>query len=268
MELHAITDGKKTNEELKEIIVSISGIVDYIHIREKHKSPAELMVLIEELIHAGVAKERLVINDRLDVALLAGIPNIHLPANGLPAVKVKTAYPHMRVGVSTHSPEEAKAAEEAGADYCIFGHIFETDSKKGLAGRGLDALGEVVEKVKIPVIAIGGITPANAKKVLEKKARGIAVMSHIFSSNQPKEAAALLKKDFEGGARLQLYINGQKTEVEDHVQNVEDLLNFFKLQDRIVVVEQNGEIVLKEQYGNQPVNEGDKIEIVHFVGGG
>lgn len=68
--------------------------------------------------------------------------------------------------------------------------------------------------------------------------------------------------------KLHLYINGQKTEVQSNIQSVEDLLKFFKLQDRIVVVEQNGEIVLKEQYSKQPVNDGDKIEIVHFVGGG
>ncbi|MEJ9282394.1 MULTISPECIES: sulfur carrier protein ThiS [Ureibacillus] len=68
--------------------------------------------------------------------------------------------------------------------------------------------------------------------------------------------------------KLHLYINGRKTEVQSSIQSVEDLLKFYKLQDRIVVVEQNGEIVLKEQYSKQLVNDGDKIEIVHFVGGG
>jgi len=67
---------------------------------------------------------------------------------------------------------------------------------------------------------------------------------------------------------LQLYINGQKTEVDNNVKNVADLLKSFQLQGRIVVVEQNGKIILKEQYDKQPLNDGDKIEIVHFVGGG
>ncbi|MFC5543391.1 MAG: sulfur carrier protein ThiS [Bacilli bacterium] len=67
---------------------------------------------------------------------------------------------------------------------------------------------------------------------------------------------------------MQLYINGQKTEVDNNVKNVADLLKSFQLQGRIVVVEQNGKIILKEQYDKQPVNDGDKIEIVHFVGGG
>lgn len=67
---------------------------------------------------------------------------------------------------------------------------------------------------------------------------------------------------------MQLYINGQKTEVDNNVKNVADLLKSFQLQGRIVVVEQNGKIILKEQYDKQPLNDGDKIEIVHFVGGG
>jgi len=198
LELHIITDGKKTNEELKEIITSVSAVVDYIHIREKNKSPHEIVALVEELLKAGVPKEKLVINDRLDIALVTGIPNVHLPGKGLPVEKVKTAFPHMKVGVSIHSLEEAERAEEAGADYCLFGHVFETDSKKGLTGRGTGALGVIVEHVKIPVIAIGGITPENAGKVLEKKVRGIAVMSYIFSSKHPKEAATRLKQVSKG----------------------------------------------------------------------
>ncbi len=67
---------------------------------------------------------------------------------------------------------------------------------------------------------------------------------------------------------MKLHINGQQTEVENNIQNVKDLLRFFDLQERIVVVEQNGEIVDKNNYHAQPVQEGDRIEIVHFVGGG
>ncbi|KZM55894.1 sulfur carrier protein ThiS [Aeribacillus composti] len=67
---------------------------------------------------------------------------------------------------------------------------------------------------------------------------------------------------------MKLRINGQQMEVENSVRSIEDLLNFFQLQERIVVVERNGEIVSKEQYSIQTLNDGDQIEIVHFVGGG
>jgi sulfur carrier protein len=67
---------------------------------------------------------------------------------------------------------------------------------------------------------------------------------------------------------MNLRINGEQLQVESNIQTIDDLLTFLKLQDRIVVVEQNGEIVTKEQYQEQPVNDGDRIEIVQFVGGG
>lgn len=67
---------------------------------------------------------------------------------------------------------------------------------------------------------------------------------------------------------MQLFINGQQVEVGNGIKNIEDLLHHFQLQERIVVIEQNGEIVEKGQYDIQPVNDGDRIEIVQFVGGG
>lgn len=198
LELHAVTDGKKSIYELKEIICSISDIVDYIHIREKNKSPSEIVQLVEQVVQMGVRKEKLVINDRLDIALLTGVCNVHLPTTGLPIRKVKSMFPEMRVGVSVHSLEEALHAEKGGADYCLFGNVFETNSKVGLAGKGTEALGEIVARLKIPVIGIGGITPDNMQKVFKQNAKGIAVMSYIFSSEHPVRAASLLKNSEEG----------------------------------------------------------------------
>lgn len=67
---------------------------------------------------------------------------------------------------------------------------------------------------------------------------------------------------------MKLRINGQQMEVQNDIQNVQDLLASFQLQDRILVVELNGEIVSKEQYSTQSIHDGDQVEIVHFVGGG
>lgn len=193
MELHAITDGKKTIDELVEIVLSIADIVDYIHIREKNKAPGEIVQLVEQLVEKGVKKEKLVMNDRLDIALLTGICNVHLPTNGLPVRKVKSMFPDMRVGVSAHSMKEVLNAEKEGADYCFFGNVFETNSKKGLAGKGTELLGEIVERLDIPIIGIGGITPNTMQKVIDKKAKGVAVMSYIFSSDDPAKAVKRLK---------------------------------------------------------------------------
>lgn len=82
------------------------------------------------------------------------------------------------LGVSVHSSDEAIEAEKLGANYIIAGHIFETECKSGLKGRGIEFIQKVCESVKIPVIAIGGITPNNINEVLNTKVFGVAVMSY------------------------------------------------------------------------------------------
>jgi thiamine-phosphate pyrophosphorylase len=82
------------------------------------------------------------------------------------------------LGVSVHSSEEAIEAEKLGAQYLIAGHVFETECKPGLKARGIEFIQKVCESVKIPVIAIGGITPNNLNEVLNTKVFGVAVMSY------------------------------------------------------------------------------------------
>lgn len=104
------------------------------------------------------------------------------------------------VGVSVHSAEEAKEAENKGANYVIVGHIFETDCKKGLAPRGLDFLKEVCNSVKIPVYAIGGINPDNISLVAQVGAGGACIMSGFMACENPQEYMNSLRKavaDFE-----------------------------------------------------------------------
>jgi len=109
------------------------------------------------------------VNDRLDIALAADIDGVHLPSTGLPPHVVR---PLVRVlGVSTHSIEEAIEADKAHADFVVFGPIFESPGKTPV---GRDPLANVVAAVRIPVIAIGGITLDNADQVLQAGASGIA----------------------------------------------------------------------------------------------
>lgn len=87
------------------------------------------------------------------------------------------------MGVSVHSPEEAKEAEALGADYVTAGHIFETDCKKGLKGRGLEFLRQVSQGVSIPVYAIGGISAENMESVREAGANGACIMSGFMKAD-------------------------------------------------------------------------------------
>jgi thiazole tautomerase (transcriptional regulator TenI) len=85
-------------------------------------------------------------------------------------------------------------AEESGADYCIYGHVFATGSKVGVPPRGIESLRSVVNHVNIPVIAIGGIHSNNAEQVLKAGAQGIAVMSAVFFADDPVSEAKKLAK--------------------------------------------------------------------------
>ena len=143
--------------------------VDMIQVREKDLSAKELFQLtrkIQEL--AAGTKTTVLVNDRLDVALAANA-GVHLPANGLPADRVR---PFVKLlGISTHTIEEAIAAEKSHADFIVFGPIFDTPGKSAM---GLDPLRKVVAAVGIPVIAIGGITAETTEQILATGAAGIA----------------------------------------------------------------------------------------------
>jgi thiazole tautomerase (transcriptional regulator TenI) len=133
----------------------------------------------------GVDKDKIILNDRLDIALLMGIQSVHLPEKGLPVKMVKQNFPHIRVGSSVHSYEGAKKAERDGADYCLYGHCFETQSKKGKTPNGIQPILKMKEALRIPVYAIGGITLNKIDTLQQVKADGIAVMSGIFSTEDP-----------------------------------------------------------------------------------
>jgi thiamine-phosphate pyrophosphorylase len=144
--------------------------IEMIQVREKDLSARALLDLVYKVrdLAAGT-RTRVLVNDRLDIAQAAGIDGVHLPANGLPPDRVRRLV--KLLGVSTHSVEEAIAAEKARADFIIFGPIFDSPGKQAV---GLAPLTRVVSTVRIPVLAIGGITAANSRQVLDAGAAGIA----------------------------------------------------------------------------------------------
>ena len=189
MKLIAVTDDSHSVADLACKIIQIKDVVDYVHIREKSKTPNQVLSLLKLLEEGDVKKEKIVLNDRLDIALLRQIPNIHLPSQGLPVKEVKSQFPYMQVGRSVHALDEAIQAEKDGADYVLYGHCFETNSKRGLAPNGINTISELKKELEIPVYAIGGITPTRVEVLQTLKADGIAVMSGIFSAKNVRESA-------------------------------------------------------------------------------
>ncbi len=123
------------------------------------------------------------VNDRVDIALAAGVEGIHLPSAGLPTGVVRTLVGHdMWIGRSSHSAAEAIAACEEGADYAFLGPIWPTTSHPGAQGIGI---GAIEEANAVAVVAIGGITPERIPAVIDAGAYGVAAISAIWRSRDP-----------------------------------------------------------------------------------
>jgi thiamine-phosphate pyrophosphorylase len=175
--------------------MAVQAGVDWVQIREKDMPARELADLVRGVRDAIRAEDalasaagthvvpRVVVNDRLDVALAAGAAGVHL---GRESVNVRDLVKWCRsgnaalefmIGVSCHSIEEAREAESAGANHILFGPVFETPSKRAFGEpQGLARLAEVCGAVPIPVIAIGGVDEVNAQDCVRAGAGGIAAI--------------------------------------------------------------------------------------------
>ena len=186
--LYLITDRRmlpreKNDSHLSDLIAYIrraaAAGIDMVQIRERDLSARDLLSVADAATSSRPASTTTVlINDRADVAACAGA-GVHLTTRSVKADAVRKAFgPSMPIGVSTHSLEEAREAEQGGADFVVFGPVFETESKKGYGPPvGAEALRVVAARVGIPVLALGGINLSNFREPLDCGAAGIAGIS-------------------------------------------------------------------------------------------
>lgn len=161
---------------------------DAIMLREKdlpHEKILEMAKRIKNIIEKYGTL--LIVNDDLEAALKSEAFAFHTSFKKFKSMNrshsslriIKNS--KMKIGVSVHSLDEAKESEKMNADYIVVGNIFETDCKKGLKGKGLEFLNQINKKVKIPVIAIGGIGPENIINVFDTGVYGAAIMSYAMN---------------------------------------------------------------------------------------
>lgn len=148
------------------------------HLREKGLDSRRLLALAiairQQLADSG---SRLVVNERLDIALAGGADGVHLPESSCPPDAIAKAASGLVVGRSVHSEGAAVDAWKAGVDYLVFGPVFATPSKASFGPpQGLDALSSLCSATPLPVYAVGGLTPANAFACIEAGAHGIAAL--------------------------------------------------------------------------------------------
>lgn len=179
--IYPITSGKATPQTTPDILQLVRAVVEaemtLFQIREKSLPARELYELTcraAEITRGS--KTRLLVNDRADIARAAGADGVHLTAQSLPADVVRSICgPEFVIGVSTHSLDEARAARDVGADFVVFGPVFE---KRGFSNpQGLDKLRQVTGELgEFPVLAIGGVTLENIGVCFDAGASGVAAI--------------------------------------------------------------------------------------------
>lgn len=193
---------------LRKMEAAAAAGVEWIQIREKNLSARELASLTREALQRvakasndGASPARIIVNDRLDVALSERAGGVHLGENGLPVAEVKRladardVHGGFLIGVSCHSLEAARSAESSGADYIFFGPVFATPSKAGYgAPEGLERLAEVSRAVSLPVLAIGGINAENAGSCLSAGASGIAAIRFFQDAQDVTSVVQAMKE--------------------------------------------------------------------------
>jgi thiamine-phosphate diphosphorylase len=165
--------------------------VHLVQVRERDLEGGALAALVRRCVAAVRGSHaRVLVNDRLDVALAAGAHGVHLRADSMPAARVRTLCPPgFVVGRSVHAHDEAvEMAEAGGLDYLLFGTVFPTGSKPGRPPAGPAALAEVAAAVGVPVLAVGGVSPDKVGKVAAAGAAGFAAIG-LFGASSEAELA-------------------------------------------------------------------------------
>jgi len=196
VKLYALVSSHLCKGSVRETArAAIAGGADAIQLREKNIPDAQLLALAAELRElTDETGKILIINDRADIAAIVGADGVHLGQGDLPIAEVRRLLrPDAVVGRSSHNIEQAKAAVIEGADYVSVGPMFATTTKdRQPVGTGL--LKEALAAVTVPITPIGGINVGNAAELIALGAQRLAVSSAICRADDPKAAAAAIRK--------------------------------------------------------------------------
>lgn len=265
---------------LEVMEAALKGGADIVQLRDKDISKRDLLEKATRL-KALTAQYNvpLIVNDHPDVALAVDADGVHLGQDDMPiAVARQIMGPDRIVGLSTHRIEQAREAEEAGADYIGVGPVYATGTKPGRQPVTTAYVSQVAAEIRIPWVAIGGITPDNAIEVLNAGASRLCAVSAVVGSEDPEAVCRRLKALIEARDRssnapveseasgMFVTVNGRRSRTR--ASTLLELAEQYELQGRRVVAELDGEFVPRKSWGEAPLRSGATVEFVHFVGGG
>jgi len=204
MTICLVTD-RRRRPPIEQADEAVDAGVDLIQIRERDLDAAALSLLVRQVVELTRGSgTRVVVNDRLDIALTCGADGVHLRGDSIPPVRARSMVPQgFLIGRSVHGRDEALAVAPD-VDYLIAGTVFPTASKPGRIDLlGPSGLAAIAHDVHVPVLAIGGVTPERAGDVAAAGAAGIAVLGLFAEADRPiKDVVLALRAGFNigGGA--------------------------------------------------------------------
>jgi thiamine-phosphate pyrophosphorylase len=189
----AFCGGRPSLDVLDAVLAAGVGVIQF---REKEYSDKDLY------LRAAAFRERtreahalLIVDDRVDVALAVGADGVHLGQDDLPVAAARRAAPELIIGASTHSVDEAVAAQESGASYVNVGPVFSTQTKAVATGTvGLELIDAVRPRLRVPFTTMGGIKAHNVEEVLRRGARHVAVVTAVTAAPDVRAAAEELRE--------------------------------------------------------------------------
>jgi len=187
--LYAILDPEQTRWRPAEPVLTglLAAGVSILQLRVKSLPPVDFLELAKDARTATRAHDcKLIINDRIDIALACDADGVHLGQDDLPLSAGRKLMGKKIVGISTHDLDQARAAECGGADYIGFGPMFGTRTKATVyEARGPEMLKQIRGAVRVPIVAIGGITEENIQQVWQAGADSAAIISDILHNDDP-----------------------------------------------------------------------------------
>ena len=184
---------------LKALKPAVRAGVDLVQLRDKNGSAKDILDFCRHARKIVTGKALFIVNDRVDVAILAGADGVHLGQEDVSYAQArKFMGPQAIIGVSCQSLDQAKVAQDQGADYIGFGSVFKTRTKPERKSMNLELLESVLGTMKIPVFPIGGINRGNLSQLTLRGVRRVAVCRDILLAKNIKETVGSLKNMLRG----------------------------------------------------------------------
>ena len=269
--LYLVSDDQTPEQELPRVLAAaIQGGIDLFQLRRKGvltANLAELARICAETCHA--ANVLFIVDDHVELAQRVGADGVHLGQEDTPLARARQELGReILLGQSTHNREQVLAAVREGADYVSAGPVHETPTKAGRPAVGFEHVSIAARQSSVPVVAIGGLGSDEAALAIESGADMVGVVRAICRAADPRAAAKEIRDAMEGAQPWSwIVINGQNRKCRPQ-EHLGELAAALGVAEQGVVVEVNGDIPARERWDEIELRSGDRLEMVHFVGGG